>query len=64
VTLNDVCLALRREYGSDANAARAHDLTKGQWNKLKNWGHVRPTQSTLDKLGIEEVRTYRWRNQS
>jgi hypothetical protein len=61
MTLQEVMLQLRREYGSDRNAAAAHDMTPGQWNKLKNW-NVSPTRSTLEKLGIEEIRTYQWKD--
>ncbi len=61
MTLQEAILYLRRQYGSDRDASAAHDVTPGQWNKLKNWD-VRPMQSTLDKLGIEEIRTYRWKD--
>lgn len=57
VSLRAALEELAKEYGSHRKAAMAHDLNAGQWNKLKNWGRV-PTPSTLDKLGLVQVRTY------
>lgn len=63
MTLHDALTQLRREWGTDAQAARAYGITKGQWNKLKNW-RVMPTPATLEKLGLEAVTSYRWRKET
>lgn len=60
MTFKEALEELGRDFGSHRLAAKAHGFLPQSWNKMVNWGR-NPSDTTLKKLGLERVVTYKWK---
>lgn len=60
MNLSDAIWMLYREgkYRSHNDAARAYDIDKAYWHRMKNGQYDNPSPETLAKLGLKKVVTY------
>lgn len=60
MNLSDAIWLLYREggYKSHNDAARAFDIEKAYWHRMKNGQLKNPSDETLAKLGLKKVVTY------